>query len=77
MTRLIGKRAGFDVETARTVAIEVGMQNGGMAAALAVNVLQNAVAALPANIFSIWMDFSGSIIANFWSSRGKPRKAQV
>lgn len=65
--RLIGKRAGFDEKTARTVAIEVGMQNGGMAAALAVGVLESAVAALPANIFSIWMDFSGSIIANAWS----------
>lgn len=66
---LIGKRAGFTVQTARTVAIEVGMQNGGMAAALAIGVLDSAVAALPANIFSIWMDFSGSILANRWSRK--------
>ena len=45
------------------------MQNGGMAGALAVGVLGSAVAALPANVFSIWMDFSGSILANFWSRR--------
>lgn len=69
VVRLIGKRAGFDEQIARTVAIEVGMQNGGMASALAVGVMNSAIAALPANVFSIWMDFSGSIVANFWASR--------
>ena len=43
------------------------MQNGGMAGALAVGVLGSAVAALPANVFSIWMDFSGSVLASIWS----------
>ena len=54
---------------ARTVAIEVGMQNGGMAGALSVSVLNSPVAALPANVFSIWMNFSGSVLANWWSRR--------
>jgi BASS family bile acid:Na+ symporter len=67
LTRLVGRFARLDESEARTVAIEVGMQNGGMAGALAVGVLGSAVAALPANVFSIWMDFSGSILANFWS----------
>ena len=34
------------------------------AAATAVGVLNSPVAALPANVFSIWMDFSGSLVAN-------------
>ena len=67
LTRLVGRFAHLGETEARTVALEVGMQNGGMAGALAVGVLGSAVAALPANVFSIWMDFSGSILANFWS----------
>jgi BASS family bile acid:Na+ symporter len=67
LTWLVGRFVHLGEPEARTVAIEVGMQNGGMAGALAVGVLGSAVAALPANVFSIWMDFSGSILANFWS----------
>jgi len=69
LTRLLGRFLNFDECDARTVAIEVGMQNGGMAGALATDVLQSAVAALPASVFSIWMNFSGSLIANRWSAR--------
>ena len=67
LTRSMGRWLHLGEAEARTVAIEVGMQNGGMAAALAVGVLGSAVAALPANIFSIWMNFSGSVLASFWS----------
>jgi len=69
LTRLLGRFLRLDERDARTVAIEVGMQNGGMAGALATDVLKSAVAALPANIFSIWMNFSGSLIASRWSRR--------
>lgn len=50
----------------RTIAFEVGMQNGGMASGLAVDVLQSHVAALPPNIFGTWMNISGSMLANYW-----------
>ena len=69
LTRLLGRFLPLGETDARTVAIEVGMRNGGMAGALAVGVLHSTVAALPANVFSIWMNFSGSIIASFWSKR--------
>ena len=69
LARLVGKFLPIDERDARTVAIEVGMQNGGMAGALAVGVLNSPVAALPANIFSIWMNFSGSLLAGFWSKK--------
>ena len=68
-TRLLAKVLPFTESDARTVAIEVAMQNGGMAGALAITVLNSPVAALPANIFSIWMNFSGSIVANYWNHR--------
>ena len=69
LTRFAGRILPLGESEARTVAIEVGMQNGGMAGALAVGVLNSAVAALPANVFSIWMNFSGSIVAGWWRKR--------
>ncbi len=58
--------AGLDIRTARTVAIEVGMQNSGLGVALAVKYF-SAVAALPGALFSIWHNLSGSLLAGFWS----------
>ena len=72
ISRLLGRWLPIDERDARTVAIEVGMQNGGMAAALAVNVLHSSVAALPANAAAIWMNLSGSTLANYWSKRPPP-----
>ena len=69
LTRLLGRFFRLDESDARTVAIEVGMQNGGMAGALATDVLKSTVAALPANVFSIWMNFSGSVVAGWWRKR--------
>ena len=69
LTRLAGRFLKIGETEARTVAIEVGMQNGGMAVALSVGVLHSAVAALPANVFSRWMNFSGSVLASVWSRR--------
>ena len=52
----------------RTLAIEVGMQNSGLAVALA-TVHLSALAALPGALFSIWHNLSGSILAGHWSRR--------
>jgi bile acid:Na+ symporter, BASS family len=57
---------GLDERSARTVAIEVGLQNGGMASALAINVLKSPAAALAPAIFGPWMNISGSVLANWW-----------
>jgi BASS family bile acid:Na+ symporter len=54
----------------RTVAFEVGMQNGGMASGLAMTVLKSPLAALAPAIFGPWMNVSGSVLATWWS--GKP-----
>ena len=71
LVRPMGRFVGMGETEARTVAIEVGMQNGGMAGALSISVLGSAVAALPANVFSIWMNFSGSVLASHWSRSRK------
>jgi BASS family bile acid:Na+ symporter len=59
---------GADERTCRTLAIEVGMQNSGLGAALAVKYF-SAATALPAALFSIWHNLSGSLLAAFWSRR--------
>ena len=56
----------------RTVSIEVGMQNGGMATGLAIDVLHSPVAALPPNVFGAWMNISGSLLANWWKRKPLP-----
>jgi len=61
---------GYSPTECRTLAIEVGMQNSGLAVALAIKYF-TATAALPGAIFSIWHNLSGSILAGFWSSRKK------
>ena len=50
----------------RTIAIEVGMQNGGMAAGIASELGRAATMGLYPAIFGTWMDISGSFLANWW-----------
>jgi bile acid:Na+ symporter, BASS family len=59
---------GQSVKVRRTIAIEVGMQNSGLAVALASQFFTPA-AALPGAVFSIWHILSGSAIAGWWSRR--------
>lgn len=60
--------AGRGQRECRTLAIEVGMQNSGLAVALAVKYF-SATAALPGALFSIWHNLSGSLLAGYWSRR--------
>jgi len=61
---------GMDVTRARAVSIEIGMQNSGLAVALA-NTYFGALAALPGAIFSVWMNISGSALAWWWRRNTK------
>lgn len=63
-----GRLCGFDERTARTVAFEIGMQNSGLAVALA-NQFFTATAALPGALFSVWHNVSGSLLAGYWKRR--------
>jgi len=49
----------------RTMAIEVGMQNSGLAGGLAKQYF-TPEAALPAAVFSVWHNLSGAMIAAYW-----------
>ncbi|HIE0660420.1 MULTISPECIES: ketopantoate/pantoate/pantothenate transporter PanS [unclassified Providencia] len=66
-----GRLFGFDESTCRTLAIEVGMQNSGLAATLGAQYF-GAMAALPGALFSVWHNLSGSLLAGYW--QGKPTK---
>jgi bile acid:Na+ symporter, BASS family len=56
----------LDENSCRTIAIEVGLQNGGMASGLAGRMGKLATVGLAAAIFSPWMNISGSVLANHW-----------
>lgn len=62
------KLMGYDKMTCKTLSIEVGMQNSGLAVVLA-NQYFSAVAALPGALFSIWHNITGSILATLWMKR--------
>ncbi|MFV0481656.1 MAG: bile acid:sodium symporter family protein [Campylobacteraceae bacterium] len=66
----ISKLLGYDHKTCKTMSIEIGMQNSGLAVALATNYFKDlALAALPGAIFSVWHNISGSILAGYWGKR--------
>jgi BASS family bile acid:Na+ symporter len=65
---LVPRLLGQDRRTARTLAIETGMQNSGLAVALAVKYFSPA-AALPGALFSVWHNLSGSLLASYWRKR--------
>ncbi len=64
----VGRLCGMSPSSCRAVSIEVGMQNSGLAAALATTHFTPA-AALPAALFSVWHNVSGSALASHWSRR--------
>lgn len=61
--------AGLDKNSARSVAFEVGLQNGGMASGIAGAMGKLGTMGLAAAIFSPWMNVSGSVLANYWRKR--------
>ncbi|WP_025097132.1 bile acid:sodium symporter family protein [Burkholderia sp. A1] len=66
-----GRLLGFDEAVCRTLAIEVGMQNSGLAATLG-KLYFTPIAALPGALFSVWHNLSGSLLAGYWA--GRPAK---
>ena len=69
---------GFDRAVCRTIAIEVGMQNSGLATALAIKFF-SPLAALPGTIFSIWLNITGSVFAalSLWIDSRNVRLAKA
>lgn len=68
------KLAGLDQKSCRTVAIEVGLQNGGLASGIAKEMGRLATVGLAAAIFGPMMNVTGSSLASWW--RGRPIKGE-
>ncbi len=75
----IGKLTGMDRRKSITIAVEVGMQNSGLATSLAASQFAAMpLAAVPGALFSAWHNVSGAVFA--WiakSMENKELKAQV
>ena len=65
---------GMPEKDRRTIAFEVGMQNGGLASGLALQMGKIATVGLAPAIFGPLMNVTGSVLANYW--RGKPIKKE-
>lgn len=62
----IGRLFRLPERDARTIAIEVGMQNGGLASGLAKEMGKAATLGLAPAIFGPLMNITGSILASYW-----------
>jgi BASS family bile acid:Na+ symporter len=62
----IGRLFGLAERDARTIAIEVGMQNGGLASGLAKEMGKAATIGLAPAVFGPLMNITGSILASYW-----------
>ena len=70
----LAKVMGLNERQRRTIAIEVGMQNSGLAVALAQSYFP-AIAALPGALFSIWHNITGSILASIWTRKDREKES--
>jgi BASS family bile acid:Na+ symporter len=65
----LARLLGLDERAARTLALEVGIQNGAMASGLASEMSRLGTVGLAPAVFSPWQNVSGSILANYWRRR--------
>ncbi|PRY16375.1 BASS family bile acid:Na+ symporter [Pontibacter ummariensis] len=64
-----GKLFRMDERDCRTIAIEVGMQNGGLASGIAKGMGKIATVGLAPAVFGPLMNITGSILASYWHRR--------
>lgn len=65
----LGRLMGFKEKDCRTISLEVGMQNGGLASGLALMMKGMATIGLAAALFGPIMNVNGSSLATWWHSR--------
>lgn len=72
----LSRICGLDKSSSRTIAFEVGLQNGGMASGLAGSMGKLATVGLASAVFSPWMNVSGSLLANFWRKKAEKEEKE-
>jgi len=65
----VGRLTKLPEKDCRTIAIEVGLQNAGLASGLAMAMGKVATVGLPAAIFGPVMNINGSSLANYWKNK--------
>jgi BASS family bile acid:Na+ symporter len=63
------KFAGMDEKSCRTIALEVGMQNGGLASGIALQMGKVATVGLAPAVFGPMMNITGSSLATYWRDK--------
>ncbi|MZP30450.1 bile acid:sodium symporter family protein [Heliobacterium undosum] len=63
------RSAGLGASKARALAFTIGVENSGLAAALAMAHL-DPLAAVPGALFSVWQNLTGSVLAGYWGNAG-------
>ncbi|WP_266367613.1 bile acid:sodium symporter family protein [Tellurirhabdus rosea] len=71
-----GRIFGLDEQSCRTVSIEVGLQNGGLASGIALQMGKVATVGLAPALFGPIMNMTGSLLATYWSQR-PPKEVAV
>lgn len=70
---LVAKLFKLKYDDQKAVSIEVGMQNSGLGAQLAMAHF-DPVSAVPSAIFSFWHNISGPILATYWGSKANKKE---
>ena len=73
---LVAKAMHLNMAKMKAISIEVGMQNSGLATSLALQHFGAAAAILGA-VFSVWHNISGSLAANYLSSRTQRQEVRA
>jgi BASS family bile acid:Na+ symporter len=67
---LVGRLLRLPEAKRRTISIEVGMQNSGLASSLAtLHFAAYPMATIPGAVFSVWHNISGAVVARLYASR--------
>jgi len=71
----LGKVLKLPLNKKKTLSIEIGMQNSGLATSLASSAFPNlAMATVPGAIFSVWHNISGAFLANIYRNMNDSNK---
>jgi BASS family bile acid:Na+ symporter len=73
----LSRLSGLSKNDSRTIAFEVGLQNGGMASGLAGAMGKLATVGLASAVFSPWMNVSGSLLANYWRKKNEKEENNI
>ena len=71
-----GRAVGMSVKQSKAITFEIGMENSGLAVALALAHL-DPMAALPAAVMTVWEYVAGSLLASYWGAKADKEESLV